>query len=610
MGRISRAAAEYHVIPVLMMTATGVVISMWWLARDIRIPTNSISNLLIPADNPLIGGTSNDFNLPGLSMLDNAVQSAEVWVYRYVPVIAGWLLFVTLIVVLWATIYYRRATGGRSYWRDRRFRRPYRRLLEVFRLSVSDQHHLDTESINDLSTQQISGIPLGELPDGRCVYRPSRKKGSCLGIGAPGKGKTTGWLIPSVVRFGRKQDSTRDGAVLVFDLKGQSVRDTERVCSHDNRKIFNLSDPDHSCSFDPLRYARHCTSMDDLITELESIAETVVEKDPKEPAFFAEGGRDFVVAALLFGIFSDQWINFSEVAYEFTVCSWSDMIDLIKAGERKEPYERIKKYEDMDTKNISSCYGDAVKGMRIFADDRMLKLLSPAEDRPVEMSDCFGVADLADAVAQVAADSYDDRSSIKIEDLIAPPDRRCDIFIVIEPQYLRRYGALLALLVQQLGAEFLRLPDRPESEQVPILLCIDEFAQYARIPILPQLLSLGRSKGLSLMLLVQSFQQILSHYSRDEVESMLACIEYIGLFSVQGEDQEYFSRMLGNIRSLTTSTTAAIEGSERVSEGSTETTERFCPPEELADLESKGQLVVIANGKHAKLRVVKGWKLC
>ena len=96
-----------------------------------------------------------------------------------------------------------------------------------------------------------------------------------------------------------------------------------------------------------------------------------------------------------------------------------------------------------------------------------------------------------------------------------------DIFLEIRENDLKQLAPLVSLIVDSFSLEILSRPDGVEGSNTPILMLLDEFASFNRMPNVLELEAKGRSKSCTCMILCQSFDQLFMHYSEHEVQTIV-----------------------------------------------------------------------------------------
>ena len=121
------------------------------------------------------------------------------------------------------------------------------------------------------------------------------------------------------------------------------------------------------------------------------------------------------------------------------------------------------------------------------------------------------------------------------------------VYIYIPDEKLKIYGDLLRIITAQSMEYFSSRP--PENKQT-ILFCLDEFASFGKLQIVESLRKL-RKRRIRILVLTQSLADLDMIYGKDERKAMLSNFKFTVLLGCKdAETQEYFSKMIGEKRSL------------------------------------------------------------
>lgn len=124
------------------------------------------------------------------------------------------------------------------------------------------------------------------------------------------------------------------------------------------------------------------------------------------------------------------------------------------------------------------------------------------------------------------------------------------IYVYLPDEKLKIYGDLMRIITAQSMEYFSSRP--PEHKQM-ILFCLDEFASFGKLQITEALRKL-RKRHIRIMVLTQSLADLDIIYGKDERKAMLGNFKFTVLLGCKDtETQEYFSKMIGDKRSLVNS---------------------------------------------------------
>ena len=131
------------------------------------------------------------------------------------------------------------------------------------------------------------------------------------------------------------------------------------------------------------------------------------------------------------------------------------------------------------------------------------------------------------------------RKSASYEQSISPATLETNsVYIYIPDEKLKIYGDLLRIITAQSMEYF---SSRPPEHKKMILFCLDEFASFGKL----------RKRHIRIMVLTQSLADLDMIYGKDERKAMLGNFKFTVLLGCKDtETQEYFSKMIGEKRSL------------------------------------------------------------
>ena len=183
---------------------------------------------------------------------------------------------------------------------------------------------------------------------------------------------------------------------------------------------------------------------------------------------------------------------------------------------------------------------------------------------------------------------------------------KCAIFVVI-PEEDPTKNFIASLMIQNLARELFSVADENRGRlKNRVVIYADEFGTMPPFDVLP-LFSAGRSRGLSLVPIIQSLAQLEKNYGKEGAEIICDnCQDTIfGGFSPQSKTAEALSAALGSRTVLSGSVSQGKESSQ-----SLQMMERpLMTPDELKSI-PKGEFVVMKTGTHpmrTRLRLFLDW---
>ena len=183
---------------------------------------------------------------------------------------------------------------------------------------------------------------------------------------------------------------------------------------------------------------------------------------------------------------------------------------------------------------------------------------------------------------------------------------KCAIFVVI-PEEDPTKNFIASLMIQNLSRELFSVADENRGRlKNRVVIYADEFGTMPPFDVLP-LFSAGRSRGLTLVPIIQSLAQLEKNYGKEGAEIVCDnCQDTIfGGFAPQSKTAEALSSALGSRTVLSGSVSQGKESSQ-----SLQMIERpLMTPDELKSV-PKGEFVVMKTGAHpmrTRLRLFLDW---
>ena len=186
--------------------------------------------------------------------------------------------------------------------------------------------------------------------------------------------------------------------------------------------------------------------------------------------------------------------------------------------------------------------------------------------------------------------------------------RKCAFFVVLPEENPNTYF-MVSLLIQQLYREILTVADENGGTlKDRVVFFCDEFGSLPPIASAEIMFSASRSRKLSIMSIIQSYQQLEKNYGKEGAAIIQdnCQLTIAGGFAPTSETADIISRAMGNRTVMTGSVSRGHESSSQ----SLQMTERpLMSPDELKSMR-KGSFVVMRTGTHpfiSKLKLFMKW---
>lgn len=350
---------------------------------------------------------------------------------------------------------------------------------------------------------QAKGILFGKK-FGLLGYSPEQDEGHILVLGPSGTGKTSALLIPTLRSW--------QGTALVVDISG----DISANVNTPNKIVFDPTSK--SCiPYDVFASINVVTDDTERQERLEQLAYLLLPdkaNDSEAGIFFCKNGRKMITAALIC-YYGMGW-GFVEICEFFLGHDWRSLLNDIAKQQNLIANMFISSFAGASEQNTAGCKQAADDALKLFATNDKIK----------------------NALRKVP--SY--------EKAISPAMlETSSVYIYIPDEKLKIYGDLLRIITAQSMEYF---SSRPTENKQTILFCLDEFASFGKLQIVESLRKL-RKRRIRILVLTQSLADLDMIYGKDERKAMLSNFKFTVLLGCKdAETQEYFSKMIGEKRSL------------------------------------------------------------
>lgn len=388
--------------------------------------------------------------------------------------------------------------------------------------------------------------------------RKTRRNNNTLVIGGSGSGKTRFFVKPNLLQL--------HTSYVVTDPKGTILEEIGHLFAENGYKIktFNTIDFEKSMHYNPFGFIK---SESDILIFVDLLITSTKEKGEKSADQFWENAEKLLYRALIGYIFYE----YPEELHNFS--SLLDLLNKIDVREDDETYmnevdymfEEIelgtiafsKKY-NIDLNSLGSEVNIKEPKPNHFALLQYKKFKMSAGKTTKSILISCGVRLSPFEVAKVREiTSYDEM------ELSTLGDEKTILFIIID-DIVKTYNFLVAMMYSQM---FKELCDRASKNggRLPIhVRCIlDEFANIGQIPNFEQLISVIRSREISVNVIVQNMAQIEALYDKQAGTIVGNCDTTLFLGSGEEKTMKSISDRVGKqtIDHRGTSTTKGHQGS-------------------------------------------------
>ena len=350
---------------------------------------------------------------------------------------------------------------------------------------------------------QAKGILFGKK-FGLLAYSPEQDEGHILVLGPSGTGKTSALLIPTLRSW--------QGTALVVDISG----DISANVNTPNKIVFDPTA--ESCIpydvFASINAVPDETEQQERLEQLAYLLLPDKANDSEAGIFFTKNGRKMIAAALIC-YYGMGW-GFIKICEHFLGNDWRSLLNDIAKQQNPIANMFISSFAGASEQNTAGCKQAADDALKLFATNEKIK----------------------NAL----------RTPTSYEQSISPATLETNsVYVYIPEEKLEIYGDLMRIITAQSMEYF---SARPKENKQMILFCLDEFASFGKLQITPALRRL-RKRRIRILVLTQSVSDVDMIYGKDERIAMLGNFKFTVILGCKDtETQEYFSKMIGEKRSL------------------------------------------------------------
>lgn len=409
-------------------------------------------------------------------------------------------------------------------------------LKEFIYKALNKKQGKTFENIDKSLVGLESGIVLGKTKNTYLVME-EHSEGHIMVVGGQGSGKSTSVAIPTLLNY--------NSSIFAIDIKGE----LSETCKNyrKKRKVFNPLN-ENTLHYNPYLVLNE----GNRVQGAREISQSIIpigtnEKDP----YWKQSAQNLLTACILH--YESSGKDFPTTCREIMQTPVNELIEILSKSPVNEVKLFINSFVSADTKLLASIYSTLSNEIILFAtDEDIMRALSKGDDY------------------------------ISINDL----ENYTDVFIQISEDKLEQWKSLLNLIVSQFLKSFEKRADKADKK---ILFMIDEFARLGKIENITNGLATLRSKGIQIMLILQSLAQLDMIYGKDTRKVIADNCNYkIVLNASDIDTQEYFSKLVGTVEKVKKSSSVnKNDFSVTSNKGTSKTTEekRIIKPEEFAYLE-------------------------
>lgn len=351
-----------------------------------------------------------------------------------------------------------------------------------------------------LLSQNPSGVLFGRT-SGRYVRKSLSEDGHVFIIGGSGSGKTSGLIIPTLL-------ANPETPAFVLDIKGELH--SKAVKRGDRRVVVFDPDDIRAAGYDPLYRLRGREDEQVLIETMRGIAISLIPMPKGKDPFWILSAKNLLTGLLIY-------------YYRGGLQEFIDLVDEILQRPVEEAVEDVLDHSAPDA--VERKY---IAQFSVMAEETLGGIVAELNNHLVIFVNDFPL-----------------RYALRNNPIRASPlvlEQGQSFYLAIQEHKLTAYADVLQLILNQFLSE---LEKRSETA-APVLFVIDELPRIVSAGKLDRLLDgvrTLRSRNVTLVLVSQSVEGLMSAYTEAEVTDLISNCSYVVVLSASSEKTQ---RMVGN----------------------------------------------------------------
>ena len=372
---------------------------------------------------------------------------------------------------------------------------------------VNRKYHQRPENMNKLLTQHVA-IGL----DGR----KHRRNLNVLVIGGSGAGKTRFYCKPNLMQA--------NTSFVVLDPKGEQLRDCGHLLEANGYevRVLDLINMEKSHCYNPFVYLRNDNDVQRLVTNL---FKSTTPKGAQSQDPFWDTAAQMLLLALIFFLKYEA----PEDEQNFAM-----VMDMIRYGEVDE--------ED----NMPSALDILFSDLRIREPGHIaLKYYDAYHSGAAKTLKSIQIT----LAARLEKFNLESLASLTITDELDLPslgEKKCAVFALI-PDNDTSFNFLVSILYTQLFQQLFECADSKYGGSLPVHVhfLMDEFANVSLPEDFDKILSVMRSRGVSVSIILQNLAQLKALFEKQWESIVGNCDEFVYLGGNEQATHKYVSELLG-----------------------------------------------------------------
>ncbi len=332
-------------------------------------------------------------------------------------------------------------------------------------------------------------------------------------VGASGCGKTTGYVIPNIQQY--------NGSMVIADTKGnlhKKLRAGLEAAGYEVQ-VIDFVNMEKSASYNPFDYIGKGKSAggfreQDIITIAKAMAPDTTKDDP----FWNDAARSVLACLIAF-------VMEALPKKERNLCSATKLFHCLDTNQGKQIFRELEEVLP-DSFAVRKYKGFS----KIFKTEKTWNCIAQFVNEALELYD------LTEAQGM-----FNKRVAFRLEDL---GKKKMAVFVNVSDTD-RAFDRLINVFYAQLFQQLIKTADGNEDGrlQVPVRIILDDFATNVYIPDFDKLISVIRSREISVSIILQSISQLETLYTHAQAVTIInGCDHLLYLGGQDVSTAEYISK--------------------------------------------------------------------
>lgn len=402
--------------------------------------------------------------------------------------------------------------------------------------------------------------------------RKHRRNLNVMVIGGSGAGKTRFYCKPNVMQCG-------ESSLVILDPKGETIRATGHLLEEKGYavKALDLQEMDRSHCYNPFVYLRDDNDVQRLVTNL---FKSTTPKGAQSNDPFWDTAAQMLLLALIF------YLKYEAPEEEQ---NFAMVMEMLRAGDVDE--------EDNSPSPLDNLFFDLEK---TDPDHIALKYYRNYHSGAAKTLKSIQIT----LAARLEKFNLESLAKLTITDELDLPslgERKTALFAII-PDNDTSFNFLVSILYTQLFQQLFHCADKKHGGSLPVHVhfVLDEFANLSMPSDFQKILSVMRSRNVSVSIILQNLAQLKALYEKDWESIMGNCDEFVYLGGNEQQTHKYVSELLGK-ETIDTNTYGRSTGrSGNYSTNYQNTGRELMTPDEVRMLDNRYSLLFVRGERPVK----------